>query len=111
VVHTYDFLKQIPWTKHLQNVPAIAGAHHEKLNGSGYPRGVKAVDIPIQSQMMAIADIYDALTANDRPYKPKFSIDRSLSILRQEAESHKINADLLNLFEQQQVYRVVGHSL
>jgi HD-GYP domain-containing protein (c-di-GMP phosphodiesterase class II) len=111
VVYTYDFLKQIPWTKHLQNVPAIAGAHHEKLNGSGYPRGVKAVDIPIQSQMMAIADIYDALTANDRPYKPKFSIDRSLSILRQEAESHKINADLLELFEQQQVYRVVGHSL
>jgi HD-GYP domain-containing protein (c-di-GMP phosphodiesterase class II) len=111
VVHTYDFLKQIPWTKNLQNVPEIAGAHHEKLNGSGYPRGLKAAEIPIQSQMMAIADIYDALTANDRPYKPKFSIDRSLSILRQEAESHKINADLLDLFEQQQVYRVVGHSL
>jgi HD-GYP domain-containing protein (c-di-GMP phosphodiesterase class II) len=111
VVHTYDFLKQIPWTKHLQNVPEIAGAHHEKLNGSGYPRGLKAAEIPIQSQMMAIADIYDALTANDRPYKPKFSIERSLSILRQEAESHKINADLLDLFEQQQVYRVVGHSL
>jgi HD-GYP domain-containing protein (c-di-GMP phosphodiesterase class II) len=111
VVHTYDFLKQIPWTKNLQNVPEIAGAHHEKLNGSGYPRGLKAAEIPIQSQMMAIADIYDALTANDRPYKPKFSIDLSLSILRQEAESHKINADLLDLFEQQQVYRVVGHSL
>jgi HD-GYP domain-containing protein (c-di-GMP phosphodiesterase class II) len=111
VVHTYDFLKQIPWTKHLQNVPEIAGAHHEKLNGSGYPRGLKAAEIPIQSQMMAIADIYDALTANDRPYKPKFSIDRSLFILRQEAESHKINADLLDIFEQQQVYRVVGHSL
>jgi HD-GYP domain-containing protein (c-di-GMP phosphodiesterase class II) len=111
VVHTYDFLKQIPWTKHLQNVPEIAGAHHEKLNGSGYPRGLKAAEIPIQSQMMAIADIYDALTANDRPYKPKFSIERSLSILRQEAESHKINADLLDLFEQQQVYKVVGHSL
>ncbi len=111
VVHTYDFLKQIPWTKHLQNVPEIAGSHHEKLNGSGYPRGIKAAEIPIQSQMMAISDIYDALTANDRPYKPKFSVDRSLSILRQEAESHKINADLLDLFEQQQIYRVVGHSL
>jgi HD-GYP domain-containing protein (c-di-GMP phosphodiesterase class II) len=111
VVHTYEFLKQIPWTKNLRNVPEIAGAHHEKLNGSGYPRGLQAAEIPIQSQMMAIADIYDALTANDRPYKPKFSIDRSLSILRQEAESHKINADLLDLFEQQQVYRVVGHSL
>jgi HD-GYP domain-containing protein (c-di-GMP phosphodiesterase class II) len=110
VVHTYDFLRQIPWTKHLQNVPEIAGSHHEKLNGSGYPRGLKAAEIPIQSQMMAIADIYDALTANDRPYKPKFSIDRSLSILRQEAESHKINADLLDLFEQQEIYRIVGHA-
>jgi HD-GYP domain-containing protein (c-di-GMP phosphodiesterase class II) len=108
VVHTYDFLRQIPWTKHLQNVPEIAGAHHEKLNGSGYPRGLMANEIPIQSQMMAIADIYDALTANDRPYKPKFSIDRSLAILRQEAESHKINTDLLDLFEQQQVYQILS---
>jgi HD-GYP domain-containing protein (c-di-GMP phosphodiesterase class II) len=108
VVHTYDFLRQIPWTKHLQNVPEIAGAHHEKLNGSGYPRGLMANEIPIQSQMMAIADIYDALTANDRPYKPKFSIDRSLAILRQEAESHKINTDLLDLFEQQQVYQILN---
>jgi HD-GYP domain-containing protein (c-di-GMP phosphodiesterase class II) len=111
VVHTYDFLKQIPWTKHLQGVPEIAGAHHEKLDGSGYPRGLVAAAIPIQSQMMAIADIYDALTANDRPYKPKFSIERSLSILKQEAGAHKINADLLALFEQQQVYQILGHSI
>jgi HD-GYP domain-containing protein (c-di-GMP phosphodiesterase class II) len=111
VVHTYDFLQQIPWTKHLQGIPEIAGSHHEKLDGSGYPQGLVEAKIPIQSQMMAIADIYDALTANDRPYKPKFSIERSLNILRQEAAAHKINQDLLLIFEQQQVYRVVGHAL
>jgi HD-GYP domain-containing protein (c-di-GMP phosphodiesterase class II) len=111
VVHTYDFLQQIPWTKHLQGVPEIAGSHHEKLDGSGYPRGLVAAKIPIQSQMMAIADIYDALTANDRPYKPKFSIERSLQILHQEATAHKINGDLLELFEQQKVYEILDHQL
>ncbi len=104
VVHTYDFLHQIPWTKNLQNVPAIAGAHHEKLDGSGYPQGLKEPAIPIQSQMMAIADIYDALAASDRPYKPRLSIDRSLEILQQEAQAHKLNLDLLDLFRQRQVY-------
>ncbi len=109
VVHTYDFLKQIPWTKHLQGVPQIARSHHEKLDGTGYPQGLTAVDIPIQSQMMAIADIYDALTASDRPYKARLSIDQSLAILQQEAAQQKINADLLDLFQQCHVYQVVGH--
>jgi HD-GYP domain-containing protein (c-di-GMP phosphodiesterase class II) len=104
VVHTYDFLRQIPWTKNLQNVPAIAGSHHEKLDGSGYPQGLKEPAIPIQSQMMAIADIYDALAASDRPYKPRLSIERSLEILQQEARAHKLNLDLLDLFRQRQVY-------
>jgi HD-GYP domain-containing protein (c-di-GMP phosphodiesterase class II) len=111
VVHTYDFLKQIPWTKHLQGVPQIAQSHHEKLDGTGYPHGLKAMEIPIQSQMMAIADIYDALTASDRPYKTRLSIERSLAILHQEAAQQKINTDLLQLFEQRQVYQVVGHEL
>ncbi len=111
VVHTYDFLKQIPWTKHLQGVPQIAQSHHEKLDGSGYPQGLTAMEIPIQSQMMAIADIYDALTASDRPYKTRLSIERSLAILHQEAAQQKINTDLLNLFEQRQVYQVVNHQL
>jgi HD-GYP domain-containing protein (c-di-GMP phosphodiesterase class II) len=109
VVHTYDFLKQIPWTKHLQGVPDIARSHHEKLDGSGYPQGLKAMEIPIQSQMMAITDIYDALTASDRPYKPRLSIEKSLAILRQEATQQKLNPDLLELFAQRQVYQVVGH--
>ncbi len=108
VSHTYDFLRKIPWTKHLQDVPKIAGAHHEKLDGSGYPQGLTAAEIPIQSQIMTIADIYDALTASDRPYKPRLSLDRSLAILHQEAAAGKLDLNLLELFEQRQVYTVLG---
>jgi HD-GYP domain-containing protein (c-di-GMP phosphodiesterase class II) len=108
VTHTYDFLKKIPWTKHLQNVPQIAGSHHEKLDGSGYPDRLMAAEIPVQSKIMAIADIYDALTASDRPYKPKLSIERSLSILHQEAGAGKLDRDLLALFEQRQVFAVLS---
>jgi HD-GYP domain-containing protein (c-di-GMP phosphodiesterase class II) len=108
VMHTYDFLKKIPWTKQLQNVPQIAGSHHEKLDGSGYPHRLMAAEIPVQSKIMAIADIYDALTASDRPYKPKLSIERSLSILHQEAGAGKLDRDLLALFEQRQVFAVLS---
>jgi HD-GYP domain-containing protein (c-di-GMP phosphodiesterase class II) len=104
VIHTYDFLKKIPWTKQLQNVPKIAGAHHEKLDGSGYPYGLVASEIPIQSQIMTISDIYDALAAGDRPYKPRLPLDRTLAILHQEAAAGKIDRDLLAIFEQREVY-------
>jgi HD-GYP domain-containing protein (c-di-GMP phosphodiesterase class II) len=109
VIHTYHFLNQIPWTNNLQNVPQIAGSHHEKLDGSGYPHGLTAAAIPLQSQIMTIADIYDALTAHDRPYKPRLSLDRTLQILHQDAANGKLNTDLLALFEQRQVYSVLGH--
>lgn len=109
VTHTYEFLKQIPWTKQLRNVPAIAYSHHEKLDGSGYPLGLKQADIPIQSQMMAIADIYDALTAGDRPYKRSLAVPRALEILKQEAAQSKLNGDLVELFEQRQIFAVLGH--
>ena len=69
VTHTYRFLEQIPWTRELRNIPQIAYGHHEKLNGQGYPRASTAAAIPVQTRMMTIADIYDALTATDRPYK------------------------------------------
>jgi HD-GYP domain-containing protein (c-di-GMP phosphodiesterase class II) len=108
VSHTYDFLRKIPWTKHLQYVPKIAGSHHEKLDGSGYPQGLTAAEIPIQSQIMTIADIYDALIASDRPYKPRLSLDRTLAILDREAATGKIDRHLLALFEQRQVYAVLG---
>ncbi|WP_396134334.1 HD domain-containing phosphohydrolase [Chamaesiphon sp. VAR_48_metabat_135_sub] len=111
VSHTYDFLRKIPWTKHLKYVPNIAVSHHEKLDGSGYPQGLTASEIPVQSQIMTIADIYDALIASDRPYKPRLSLDRTLAILRQEATAGKIDSNLLALFEQRQVYAIVDNRI
>ncbi|PSB27700.1 phosphohydrolase, partial [filamentous cyanobacterium Phorm 46] len=111
VTHTYEFLNQIPWTKDLKNVPSIAYGHHEKLDGTGYPRGLKHSEIPIQAQLMAIADIYDALTAGDRPYKRALRTEAAMKILRQEAAHNKINSDLLELFDHRQVFKVLGHSI
>lgn len=111
VTHTYEFLRQIPWTGDLKNVPKIAYGHHEKLDGTGYPTGLQQQEIPLQAQMMAIADIYDALTAGDRPYKRGLPTITALKILQQEANRNKINPEILELFEQRQVYKVIGHSL
>lgn len=111
VTHTYEFLKQIPWTKDLKNVPDIAYGHHEKLDGTGYPRGLNNSEIPIQAQVMTIADIYDALTAGDRPYKRALRTDAAMKILRQEAAHNKINAELLELFDRRRVFSVLGHNL
>jgi response regulator RpfG family c-di-GMP phosphodiesterase len=98
VVHTFQFLSQIPWTRELRRIPEIARAHHEKLDGSGYPLGQTAPDIPIQARMMTIADVFDALTAKDRPYKAAVPVPRALDILRSEAASGAIDATLLDLF-------------
>ncbi len=111
VSHTYEFLKRIPWTRTLKQVPEIAYSHHEKLDGSGYPLGLKADEIPIQTQMMTIADIYDALTAGDRPYKQGMPLERTLSILRQDAHQNRLNADLVDLFIQRQVFEVLTPTL
>jgi HD-GYP domain-containing protein (c-di-GMP phosphodiesterase class II) len=109
VTHTYEFLRQIPWTKQLQDVPIIAYGHHEKLDGSGYPLSLQQPKILIQSQMMAIADIYDALTAGDRPYKKGLSASTAIKILRQEAAQNKLNQELIDLFEHRQIFTIVGH--
>lgn len=106
VVHTYNFLTKIPWTPEMKNIPEIAGAHHEKLDGSGYPRGVTEPDIPIQSRMMTIADIYDALTARDRPYKAAVPVDRALQILEFEAKDGHIDRDLLDIFVGAKVFEL-----
>jgi HD-GYP domain-containing protein (c-di-GMP phosphodiesterase class II) len=98
VVHTYQFLKQIPWTQELRRVPEIARSHHEKLNGTGYPAGWHAADIPIQTRMMTISDIFDALTSRDRPYKPAVPVERALDILGQERRAGAVDGELLSLF-------------
>jgi HD-GYP domain-containing protein (c-di-GMP phosphodiesterase class II) len=106
VSHTYEFLSQIAWTETLQNVPEIAHAHHEKLDGTGYPRKLKADQIPIQSRMMTISDIYDALTAFDRPYKKAVDNTRALDILHDEAKDGKLDKELLRIFIEAKVFEV-----
>jgi HD-GYP domain-containing protein (c-di-GMP phosphodiesterase class II) len=98
VSHTYEFLKQIAWTDNLSHITTIAHCHHEKMDGTGYPRGIQNDEIPIQSRMMTIADIYDALTAFDRPYKKSLSPARALEILIKDARANKIDGHLLKIF-------------
>jgi len=107
VVHTFQFLTQIPWTQELRRIPDIARAHHEKLNGTGYPYGMRADEIPVQSKIMTISDIFDALTAADRPYKKAVPVDRALDILEYEKKAGAIDGDLLNLFIEGKVYQRV----
>jgi HD-GYP domain-containing protein (c-di-GMP phosphodiesterase class II) len=105
VSHTYHFLRQIAWTEDLSNVADIAHAHHEKCDGSGYPRGLTAEHIPLQAKLMTIADIYDALTSMDRPYKPAAEPTRALEILSLEARSGKLDLDLLKIFIEAEVFK------
>jgi HD-GYP domain-containing protein (c-di-GMP phosphodiesterase class II) len=104
VTHTFHFLQQIPWTKDLVGVPEIAFAHHERLSGTGYPRGLGEAEIPPQSKAMAISDVFDALTAQDRPYKAAVPLERSLSILDEDARSGHLDATLLKLFVEARVF-------
>lgn len=104
VTHTFSFLSAIPWTRDLQRLPDIAFAHHEKLDGSGYPRRLSEPQIPLQSRIMAIADIFDALTAGDRPYKQAVPLARALEILRAEAVGNKVDAGLVKVFIESHAY-------
>ncbi len=104
VTHTFRFLSEIPWTGEFRRVPEIAYAHHEKLDGTGYPRRLKAAEIPIQSRMMAISDIFDALVAWDRPYKKAVPVERALSILRDESQSGKLDRQILDVFIDAKIY-------
>jgi HD-GYP domain-containing protein (c-di-GMP phosphodiesterase class II) len=107
VTHTYRFLSRIPWGKSLQRVPVIAGAHHERLNGTGYPNRLRAEEIPVQSKMMSIADIYDALTASDRPYKKAVPTERALDILGYSVKDAHLDADLVRIFKEARVWERV----
>jgi len=104
VVHTFQFLAQIPWTRELRRIPEIARSHHEKLDGSGYPLGITADGIPVQSRMMTIADIYDALTATDRPYKKAMRVEEALATLRDEQRGGALDGALLDLFIEARVF-------
>jgi len=108
VTHSFNFLRTIPWTKDLARVPDLAGRHHEKLDGSGYPQGLTADDIPLGTRMMTIADIYDALVARDRPYKKALSLECALSILETEAKAGKLDATLVHLWIEAKAWEDIG---
>lgn len=107
VNHTFNFLSKIPWTSELKRVPQIAHAHHEKLDGSGYPLKLSGDKIPLESKMMAIADIFDALTAWDRPYKKAVPVDKALEILQWEVNDGKLDGDLLQIFLDARLFELV----
>ena len=107
VTHSFKFLIKIPWTPQMRNVPQYAYGHHELLDGSGYPRRLQGPEIPPQARMMTISDIFDALTATDRPYKRALPVDRALDILHREFEG-KLDADLLEVFVAKKVYELAA---
>ena len=98
VMHTYNVLRQIPWTPEVRRIPAIALGHHEFLDGTGYPHGLTAADIPILARIMTICDIFDAVSAADRPYKKAVPFQRALDILAAAVEDGQIDRDLFSLF-------------
>lgn len=109
VTHTFNFLSQIPWTPELKGVPGIAYGHHEKLNGAGYPRRLGAPEIPVQSRMMTVADIFDALSASDRPYKRAVPIEKTLDILKMEAKDGMLDGVLVDLFIEGKIFEQTLH--
>ncbi|RMH00332.1 MAG: GAF domain-containing protein [Deltaproteobacteria bacterium] len=111
VTHTYNFLVRIPWGKQLSRLPDIAAKHHEYLDGTGYPNRLGAEDIPVETRMMTISDIFDALTAADRPYKKAVPVRHALDILDAERRNGRIDAALLEVFVEARVFRAIGLDL
>jgi HD-GYP domain-containing protein (c-di-GMP phosphodiesterase class II) len=104
IVQTIVMLSQLPFPRHLRRVPEVAGGHHERMDGKGYPRGLLGADMSVLARIMAIADVYEALTASDRPYKSGKTVSESLRIMRRMAQERHIDADLYNLFVEAGVY-------
>lgn len=104
IVTTIKMLEALPWPKHLQNVPEYAGGHHERMDGKGYPRGLRGEQMSVQAKIMAIADIFEALTAKDRPYKDGKTLTESLHILGSFALNGHIDPDLFDIFVRKKVY-------
>ena len=107
---TIDMLESLPFPKKLRRVPEYAGGHHEKMDGTGFPRGLKRDEMSLPARMMAIADIFEALTARDRPYKQPMKISQALSILKKMRQDNHIDPDLFELFVRSRVWEKYAHS-
>ena len=101
---TYELLDKLPYPNHLKQVPFYAGCHHEKINGEGYPNGYKGDQLPIQARIIALADVFEGLTAPDRPYKEGYKLSKAMNILRGMTLDNEIDKNIFNLFIQQKVY-------
>jgi HD-GYP domain-containing protein (c-di-GMP phosphodiesterase class II) len=104
IVDTWEILKRIPWPKDFRAVANIAACHHEKINGSGYPWKLKGDEVPLGGQILAIVDIFEALTAKDRPYKPAIPVDKAIAIVQEEVNKGALNAKLWQLFLDNKLY-------
>lgn len=104
IVATINMLEALPWPRHLRNVPEYAGGHHERMDGKGYPRGLKRDDMSVPARVMGIADIFEALTAKDRPYKRGKTLSESLYILGKFKEEGHVDPDLFDVFIRRKVY-------
>ncbi len=107
--HTIHLLEKLPWPTHLKNVPEYAGGHHERMDGKGYPKGLTREEMSWQARMMAIADIFEALTASDRPYKKDKTLTESLTILGKFKLGGHIDPDLFDIFVREKVYLDYAH--
>jgi len=104
VVLTFKLLSKLPYPDHLKQVPFYAGCHHEKINGKGYPNGYSGDKLPIQARIIAIADVFEGLTAPDRPYKKGYKLSKALSILKYMVDDGEIDKDLFELFITKKLY-------
>ena len=104
IVATIKMLEALPWPRHLLNVPEYAGGHHERMDGKGYPKGLTREQMSVQARVMGIADIFEALTAKDRPYKPGKTLSESLAILGKMKTGGHIDPDLFDIFVRDKVY-------
>ncbi len=104
IVATIKMLEQLPWPKHLKNVPEYAGGHHERMDGKGYPKGLTREQMSVQARVMGIADIFEALTASDRPYKQGMKLSQAMGIMYKFRMGGHIDPDLFDVFVNEGVY-------
>ena len=104
IVATIKMLEKLPWPKHLRNVPEYAGGHHERMDGKGYPKGLTRDQMSVQARVMGIADIFEALTASDRPYKPGMKLSQAMGIMYKFKQNGHIDPDLFDVFVREKVY-------
>jgi len=108
IVATIKMLEKLPWPRHLKNVPEFAGGHHERMDGKGYPKGLTREQMSVQARIMGIADIFEALTACDRPYKLGMKMSQALGILEDFKRNGHIDPDLYDIFINSGIYRRYG---